>query len=533
MPFAPHGSYFQAKIGHDVGHLFGLLVQRSQVVSGLGRRAGIEFTGEHPGSFRHPQRHRLSGQFTSRLAQKYLICSQYGGTMKNKAFHGGYAEERDFKTMAIFNGSNAPDRIFGDIGDDTINGFGGWDLLFGQEGNDTIYGHAGSDYLDGGQGNDMLYGGAGSDWLYGGDGDDLLDGGTSASFYDQDYDTVYFYNAFTGVVVNFATGTAQDGTGGTDTLIDIEAVQGTQFDDVLTGGNNANNDFESFQGMDGDDIINGGSGFDQVDYAKDFTTSGGNGQSGYRGIVADLAANTATDGYGSTDTLTSIEAIRGSVRNDDLRGNKKANVFDPLSGADYIDGRGGKDEVSYDSDHLFTDRSGGTTGIRADLAKGQVRDTSGFYVDALKSIENVRGSIFDDDIRGDGKANKLRGGEGDDFILGRDGNDKLLGEDGQDILFGGSGRDVLTGGSGNDKLRGGTGNDTFVFDVDGDVDRVRDFGKGADKLDVSDFGFTSAAAVLALASQRGSSVEIDLNGSDMIILNNFDLANLSAGDLIL
>lgn len=429
--------------------------------------------------------------------------------------------------MAIFNGSEAPDRFFGGIEDDVIKGFGGLDVLFGNEGNDTIYAHAGMDYLEGGLGDDTLYGGAGSDELVGGEGNDLLDGGSTGSLYDPDYDIVSFYG-WAAVVVNLATGTAQDSTGGVDTLVDIEAVNGSWYDDVLIGGNTANNDFESFWGANGNDVINGGSGFDRADYARDFSYDGGKS-----GIVVDLAAKTATDGFGRTDTLKSIESIRATVRHDDLRGDKKANVFNPLSGADYIDGRGGKDEVSYDSDHFFTERFGGTTGIRADLAKGEVRDTSGFYVDTLKSIENVRGSIFDDDIRGDGKANKLRGGDGDDFIRGRSGNDKLLGENGQDILIGGGNKDVLTGGSGNDKLRGGAGNDTFVFNVGDDIDRVRDFGRGADKLDLSDFGFASTAAVLALANQRGNNVEIDLNGSDMVILNNFTLADLDASDLIL
>lgn len=425
--------------------------------------------------------------------------------------------------MAVLNGTPGPDRIFGTFGNDTLNGFGGLDILIGSDGNDILNAAAGYDYLDGGAGNDTLNGGADDDELYGGAGDDIIDGGTTG----KDFDIVVFYGAFSGVSVNFKTGIALDGEGGTDTLRDIEIAQGTQFDDVFVGGKRANDDFESFRGLDGVDSYDGGRGFDRVDYARDF------GAGGTSGITVNLGTGTATDGWRNVETLRAIEGVRASVRHDNLIGSSKANKFEPLTGADYIDGRGGIDEVSYESDHLYTDRNGGITGIQADLARGEVIDTSSYYVDVLRSIENIRGSIFDDEIRGDSKANKLSGDRGDDFLQGRGGNDTLLGDAGQDILLGGSGSDMLNGGSGNDSLRGGGGADVFVFEVGGDIDRVRDFADGVDRIDVSDFGFASAADVLALASQTGNRVEIDLNGSDMIILNNLSLADLDAGDFII
>lgn len=431
--------------------------------------------------------------------------------------------------MAILNGSNAPDRLFGTEGNDTLNGYLGLDVLLGQGGDDVINAGAGYDYLDGGFGNDTLNGGADDDELYGGAGDDILNGGRTG----KDLDVVTFYGATTGVTVNFKTGMALDGEGGTDTLKDIEMAYGTQFNDTFIGGFRLNNSFESFRGLAGVDSYDGGSGFDRVDYAKDYTTGNANGSLGTRGIVADLAAGTATDGWGNLETLTSIEGIRASVRHDDLRGNNKSNKFEPLSGADYIDGRGGVDEVSYESDHFYTDRNGGITGIEADLAKGEIIDTSSYYVDILRSIENVRGSIFDDDIRGDAKANKLMGDRGDDFIRGRGGNDDLQGDAGQDILIGGAGNDKLNGGSGNDSLRGGKGADTFVFEQGGDIDRVRDFTDGSDMIDLQDFNFATAADVLANASQKGNKVVIELNDNDTIILNNVSLSDLDAGDFIL
>ena len=66
-----------------------------------------------------------------------------------------------------------PITLFGEAGDDTINGGGAADALYGDwngpadpaygpPGNDTINGNASADVLDGGEGNDLLNGGAGA-----------------------------------------------------------------------------------------------------------------------------------------------------------------------------------------------------------------------------------------------------------------------------------------------------------------------------------------------------------------------------------
>ena len=83
----------------------------------------------------------------------------------------------------------------------------------------------------------------------------------------------------------------------------------------------------------------------------------------------------------------------------------------------------------------------------------------------------------------------LLGSEGSDVLLGLGGNDTLHGLGGNDRLEGGDGNDTLIGGKGNDILIGGAGNDTFVWNADdrgGNYhDIVKDFGNGADKLDLS------------------------------------------------
>jgi Ca2+-binding RTX toxin-like protein len=53
---------------------------------------------------------------------------------------------------------------------------GAADLLFGQSGDDTLNGDDGGDRLWGGSGDDHLFGGPGPDWLWAGGGADELSG---------------------------------------------------------------------------------------------------------------------------------------------------------------------------------------------------------------------------------------------------------------------------------------------------------------------------------------------------------------------
>ena len=75
--------------------------------------------------------------------------------------------------------SGADNTIYGEDGDDTVNGVGGLDALYGGKGDDELnagavasgvftYGEEGDDTLRGNAGNDNLLGGPGDDWLSGG-----------------------------------------------------------------------------------------------------------------------------------------------------------------------------------------------------------------------------------------------------------------------------------------------------------------------------------------------------------------------------
>jgi Ca2+-binding RTX toxin-like protein len=126
------------------------------------------------------------------------------------------------------------DRLLGQEGNDVLDGGAGNDVLDGGAGNDGLYAHAGDDTLNGGDGDDRLEGGAGNDILNGGAGRNLFDGGEGDDLLigGGDLDDVDYRSAVSGVIVDLTQGTATGG-GGNDTLVDIERVVGTQFDDTI------------------------------------------------------------------------------------------------------------------------------------------------------------------------------------------------------------------------------------------------------------------------------------------------------------
>lgn len=127
------------------------------------------------------------------------------------------------------------------------DGLGGVDTLIGIE--DLI----GSD------GNDTLLGDNGKNGFRGFAGNDLIDGrGNDPS----QGDFVSYFLDPQAVSVDLRAGSARDGFGGTDTLRNIENVNGSIFADTLTGDDNGN----ILQGLNGNDTISGGGGVDMAIY---------------------------------------------------------------------------------------------------------------------------------------------------------------------------------------------------------------------------------------------------------------------------
>jgi Ca2+-binding RTX toxin-like protein len=358
----------------------------------------------------------------------------------------------------------------------------------GDDGDNTLTGTSIANEIHSYAGNDTLTGLGGEDLLEGGDGDDTLDGGTG-------FDTASYASAALGVVVSLLNAGAQDtGGGGIDTLLSIENLIGSAFDDTLTGTAGANvlsglagNDrlnggagVDTLLGGAGDDILIGGAGADMLDGGEGFDLVS------YETSAASMYVNLdehVMGGDGYADTLVSIEGVIGTSFGDHLYGSAADETLiggagndimmgssmtgsggvDAISGGDgddfffagggieHFDGGDGNDIVDYMSvpveliidyetySYVFIGE-----GITADLADPS-RNAGAAAGDTYSSIEVLSGTFVDDDLAGDEQDNVLRGNYGNDVISGRGGNDLLEGNIGDDILIGGAGADVLFG----------------------------------------------------------------------------------------
>lgn len=127
--------------------------------------------------------------------------------------------------------------FLGTLGDDVLDqarlGLADWSgTIKGLSGNDKLSG--GAIHLQGGAGNDVLTG---------------LSGST----------TVNYYDAPRGVSVNLLEGSALDGWGGVDTLVNIHIVHGSGFSDTFIGSQSADNFW-----VGAGDIVYANSGVDTV-----------------------------------------------------------------------------------------------------------------------------------------------------------------------------------------------------------------------------------------------------------------------------
>jgi serralysin len=285
-------------------------------------------------------------------------------------------------------GSNFADVLTGSIYNNVLVGLAGNDNLSGGAGNDILQGGVGNDTLDGGAGqidlvtyadatsavtvslalttqqntigsgldtlsgfenltgsnfNDALTGDAGNNVLTGGLGNDTLNGGTGG------VDSAGYADATAGVTVSLAIAGAQNtGAAGQDTLVNIDALIGSAFNDALTGDGNANQltggaGADTLSGGLGNDVLLGGLGNDVMD--------GGGGASDTASyfdigaaVTVSLALTTAQNTIGAgTDTLTNFENLIGSNFGDTLSGNAGANIIVGGYGRDMMTGGGGND----------------------------------------------------------------------------------------------------------------------------------------------------------------------------------------------
>jgi Ca2+-binding RTX toxin-like protein len=169
--------------------------------------------------------------------------------------------------------------------------------------------------------------------------------------------------------------------------------------------------------------------------------------------MANVFGNDAANLINGADGVTNgADSIFGNGGDDTIFGYGGNDGIKGGGGADDIRGGTGNDTAYYnDSDEgvlvnlYFGTGSGGT-------AEG----------DTLNSIENLTGSVHDDDLVGNDGSNVLTGLDGHDTLKGGGGADTLNGDAGNDTLRGGPGADVLNGGAGYNTADY-TGSDAAVF----------------------------------------------------------------------
>ncbi|MEM6781160.1 MAG: proprotein convertase P-domain-containing protein, partial [Pseudomonadota bacterium] len=366
----------------------------------------------------------------------------------------------------ILMGGTSRIRLVGGLGDDTINGGSNLDILFGNEGMDTINGNGSKDEIFGGDDDDDIFGGDGPDKLFGDDGDDeifgengfdRLIGGLGFDTLDggADKDRASYETSPNGINVDLLNGTADDGFGTQDTLINIEFIVGSDHNDTITGDNSNN-------------LLSGGLGIDTID--------GGLGDDTIEGEEG----NDILFGYAGFDRLI------GGAGNDtiDTTGNISA-------------------RVSYETS---------TSGINVDLAGGSAQDGLG-GVDTLIGVRRLEGSAESDTINGSDDRDFLYGMDEIDFIFGGLGNDIIEGGEGNDRLNGNGGFDQLTGDAGEDGFIFDA--DALI----GTPDAVQDFDVTKDYLEIDSIlsGYTSGVTpiedfVMITDDGTDSFVMVDTDG---------------------
>ncbi len=152
----------------------------------------------------------------------------------------------------------------------------------------------------------------------------------------------------------------------------------------------------------------------------------------------------------------------------------------------------------------------------------------------LDGADTIRGGVGDDVLLGGSGSDSLRGDDDDDELRGGDQADLLLGGRGDDVLAGDKGGDNLRGGAGHDVLTGGDQGDLFVFRPGFDHDIITDFfAEAGGKHDVIQFSralFGAFGGIQAKMSQVGSDVVIKVSNEDTLVLQNVDLAAMTADD---
>lgn len=503
----------------------------------------------------------------------------YYGNQGNDSINGGTGNDTIYgwTDSDTLHGSYGQDFIGGDQGNDYLSGEGGNDTLDGGTGNDSMYGGGGDDTyyvdsasdvvaesatLDNGASNDSIdtvistisytlndtgvehvtllgtaalnaIGDYSDNILTGNDGNNTLagKGGADTLIGGAGFDTASYASATGSITLNLTLGgTLGEAIG--DTFDGIEFVVGSSYGDFIAGSEvynylNGGAGNDTLNGWDGDDTFNGGTGADSINGGNGNDMVDYSGSAGGVSVNIFLDTNTALDGTGSTDTLSSIENVYGSnTGNDTIYGSNAANALYGNGGNDGIYAYGGNDTIHGGAGNDTMGGGAGDDSYYVDSASDSVLENASEGTDTIYSsitlsslathVENLTltGTANLNAI-GNSGANVLTGNDGnnifyysagaDTFVGGAgydtvnlsgsgsslnmtltttqfdgteafiatSGNDTITGRDIGDYLSGLGGNDNLSGGDGNDTISGGAGVDTITG------------GNGSDMVDYS------------------------------------------------
>jgi Ca2+-binding RTX toxin-like protein len=298
----------------------------------------------------------------------------------------------------------------------------------------------------------------------GGGNDSIINQGTG--FVRADY-----RGATTGISVDLRLASGQvvdDGFGGTDTLVGVNEIGGTFHTDSFIGS--SGND--RFRPYGGNDTMDGGAGFDRVRYDRPEVS----------GLNVNLTTGIATGSFSGaafTQTLISIEHVRGSFGNDVITGSAASERFDGRGGNDIFVYNGGNDVIT---DFVAGPTSGSLINLGAmpgivNLASVlAIASQAGpntvltFSPGNSLTLNNVAlGNLTAGDFIFGSGGIVLNGTNVNDTLNGTGGNDVINGFGGNDLIDAGAGDDVINAGSniggttGFDTIRSGAGNDTISF----------------------------------------------------------------------
>jgi Ca2+-binding RTX toxin-like protein len=426
---------------------------------------------------------------------------------------------------------------------------------------DTLFGNSGNNVLDGRQGADHMQGGAGDDTY----------------FVDQSLDQVF-----------------ENPGEGTDTVFSRAhfTLSANVENLILQGSENlqgfGNNLANTLTGNAGHNLLDGGADAD--------TMIGGDGNDTYfvdnaLDVVVELSGQGTDTVFSSVNYVLSVTVENlilqgsadlqgyGSSVSNVIYGNSGNNLLDGGAGVDLMVGGAGNDTYFVDDpgDAAFEVAGEGNDAVFSTANYGLAADVETLVMQGSADLQGY-GNNQVNTLYGNTGNNLINGAGGADTLLGGAGNDTYFVDDPGDIVFenanegadavfttvsytltanvealvlqgsgnlsgtgnalannvyGNSGDNALDGGANADVLMGDTGNDTFVFRVgEADGDTVVDFaGNGASAGDSLQFVGYGAGA--SFTQNDATHWQIDYNGGashEVITFSNG--ASIHASDVL-